>query len=112
MQAALEKELAETEAAATAAKRATNGEDHEMAGTDDLATKDDDASEAESEDLEADSSGSDEEDEDEEGAEGAEGAEGDEDMEMAEGDEKPTGNVKAGEQKPMPQQGQAQVMVH
>ena len=109
MQAALEKELAETEAAATAARQATNGEDHEMEGTDEQATKDDDASEAESEDLEADSSGSDDEDDDEEGAEGVEG---DEDMEMAEGDEKPTENVKASEQKPIPQQGQAQVMVH
>lgn len=115
MQAALEKELAETEAAAALAKEATNGEDHEMAGTDDLATKlreDDDASEAGSEDLEADSSGSEDEDDDEEGAEGAEG-DADEDMEIAEGDNnKPAETVKAEEQKPMPQQGQPQVMVH
>ena len=112
MQAALEKELAETEVVAPAPKQATNGEDHDMGGTDELAAKvgeDDDASEAGSEDLEADSSGSDDDDDDEEGAEGAEG---DEDMEMAEGDEKPTETVKTGEQKPMPQQGQAQVMVH
>jgi histone chaperone ASF1 len=83
-----------------------------MAGTDDLAAKlkdDDDISEAGSEDLEAESSESDDEDDDEEGAEGAEA---DEDMEMAEGDEKPVEPVKAGEQKPMPQQGQQQVMVH
>jgi histone chaperone ASF1 len=109
MQAALEKELAETEAAA-AANQTTNGEDHDMVGTDDLAAKlkdEDEVSEAGSEDLEADSSGSD----DEEDEEGAEGAEADEDMEMVEGDEKPAEPVKAGEQKSMPQQGQ-QVMVH
>jgi histone chaperone ASF1 len=115
MQAALEKELAETEAAAAAAaKQATNGEDHEMAGTDELPGKvreDDEVSEAGSEDLEADSSGSDDEDEEEEGGEGAEG-EADEDMEMAEGEDKPAEAVKTGEQKPMPQQGQPQVMVH
>lgn len=120
MQAALERELAETEAAAAAAaKQATNGEDHEMAGTDELSGKvgeDDEISEAGSEDLEADSSGSDDED-DEEGAEGAEGdgegeGEAEEDMEMAEGEEKSAETVKTGEQKPMPQQGQPQVMVH
>ena len=114
MQAALEKELAETEAAA-AANQTTNGDDHEMAGTDDLAAKlkdEDEVSEAGSEDLEADSSESDDEEDDEEGAEGAEGAEADDDMEMAEGDEKPAEPVKAGEPKPMPQQGQQQVMVH
>lgn len=115
MQAALEKELAETEAAAAAAaKQATNGEDHEMAGTDEPAGKvreDDEASEAGSEDLEADSSGSDDEEDDEEGGEGAEG-EADEDMEMAEGEDKPAEAVKTGEQKSMPQQGQPQVMVH
>ena len=114
MQAALEKELAETEAAEAAAKLATNGEDHDMAGTDDLSTKvkdDDEVSEAGSEDLEADSSGSDDEDEEEEVVEGAEG-DADDDMEMAEGDEKPAETVKVDEQKPMPQQGQAQVMVH
>jgi histone chaperone ASF1 len=111
MQAALEKELAETEAAA-AANQTTNGDDHEMAGTDDLAAKlkdEDEVSEAGSEDLEADSSESDDEEDDEEGAEGAEA---DDDMEMAEGDEKPAEPVKAGEPKPMPQQGQQQVMVH
>jgi histone chaperone ASF1 len=112
MQAALEKELAETEAAAAAANQTTNGEDHEMAGTDDLAAKlkdEDEVSEAGSEDLEADSSGSDDEEDDEEGAEGAEV---EEDMDMAEGDEKPAEPVKAGEPKSMPQQGQQQVMVH
>src|ERR1700733_5039492 len=110
MQAALEKELAETEAAA-AATQTTNSEDHEMAGIDDLAAKlkdEDEVSEAGSEDLEADSSGSDDEEDDEEGAEGAEA---EDDMEMAEGDEKPAESVKAGEPKSMPQQGQ-QVMVH
>lgn len=124
MQAALERELAETDAAAAAAaKQATNGDDHDMAGADELAGKageDDEISEAGSEDLEADSSESDDEDE-EEGAEGAEGegegdgegeGEADEDMEMAEGEEKPAETVKTGEQKPMPQQGQPQVMVH
>jgi len=111
MQAALEKELAETEAAA-AANQTTNGEDHDMAGADDLAAKlkdEDEVSEAGSEDLEADSSGSDDEEDEEEGAEGAEA---DEDMEMVEGDEKPAEPVKPGEQKSMPQQGQQQVMVH
>jgi histone chaperone ASF1 len=111
MQAALEKELAETEAAA-AANPTTNGEDHEMVGTDDLAAKlkdEDEVSEAGSEDLEADSSGSDDEEDEEEGAEGAEA---DEDMEMVEGDEKPAEPGNSGEQKPMPQQGQQQVMVH
>ena len=114
MQAALEKELAETEAAEAAVKKGSNGEDHEMVGTDEVATKvkdDDEISETGSEDLEADSSGSDDEDEDEEVVEGTEG-DADEDMEMAEGDEKPADTVKEGEQKPMPQQGQAQVMVH
>jgi histone chaperone ASF1 len=111
MQAALEKELAETEAA-VAANQTTNGEDHDMAGADDLAAKlkdEDEVSEAGSEDLEADSSGSDDEEDEEEGAEGAEA---DEDMEAVEGDEKPAEPVKAGEQKSMPQQGQQQVMVH
>jgi histone chaperone ASF1 len=116
MQAALEKELAETEAAAAAAaKQVTNGEDQEMAGTDEPAAKirdDDEVSEAGSEDLEADSSGSDDEEDEEEGAEGGEG-DVDEDMEMAEGDEnKPAETVKTGDQKAMPQQGQPQVMVH
>jgi histone chaperone ASF1 len=115
MQAALERELAETEAAA--AKQTTNGDDHEMAGADELSAKvgeDDDISEAGSEDLEADSSESDDED-DEEGAEGADGdgeGEAEEDMEMAEGEEKPAETVKADEQKQMPQQGQPQVLVH
>jgi histone chaperone ASF1 len=111
MQAALEKELAETEAAA-AANQTTNGDDHDMAGADDLAAKlkdEDEVSEAGSEDLEADSSESDDEEDEEEGAEGAEA---DEDMEMVEGEEKPAEPVKAGEQKSMPQQGQQQVMVH
>jgi histone chaperone ASF1 len=111
MQAALEKELAETEAAA-AANQTTNGDDHDMAGADDLAAKlkdEDEVSEAGSEDLEADSSESDEEEDEEEGAEGAEA---DEDMEMVEGEEKSAEPVKAGEQKSMPQQGQQQVMVH
>jgi histone chaperone ASF1 len=115
MQAALEKELAETEAAAAAAEQATNGDDHEMAGTGELAAKvreDDEVSEAGSEDLEADSSGSDDEDDEEEGGEGAEG-DADEDMDLAEGDENKSAEaVKGGEQEPMPQQGHPQVMVH
>ena len=106
LQAALEKELADTEAAAT--KTSTNGEDHEMAGAEEPAAKvkdEDEVSEAGSEDLEADSSGSDDDEEDDEGGDG----EGDEDMEMAEGAAETTTN---GEQKPIPQQVQPQVMVH
>lgn len=112
MQAALEKELAETEAAA--AKDIPDGEDLNMAGTEEAAVEvkaaedDDAASEAGSEDLEAESSGSDDEDEEEEGEE----ADGDEDMEMADGEEKPTEAVKTSSgQKSMPQQ-QPEVMVH
>lgn len=78
MQAALERELAEVEAKA----KAEEGEDKTMAGTDD---KDDDAvSETGSEDLEAESSDDDEDEEEEEAIEG------DEDVEMGDGDEKPT----------------------
>ena len=109
MQAALEKELAETEAAA--AKETPNTDDHEMAGTEDVAKvkEDDEVSEVGSEDLEADSSGSDDEEDEEEGAEG----DADEDAEMAEGNEKPAESVHKPDQKAMPQQqGQPQVMVH
>ena len=102
MQAALEKELEETE------KTATNG-DAEMAGTDEpkaVVKEADEASEAGSEDLEADSSDDDDDDEEEEGGEN----EGDEDMEMADGEEKPAQTN--GETKPDPAQQQPEVMVH
>lgn len=105
MQAALEKELAETEAAAAAAKDGATGEDHDMEGTEEAAAKvkddeEDDVSDAGSEDLEAESSGSEDEEEEEGDGEG-------EDMEM-ETDEKPA-NAAHGEQKPVQS---AEVMVH
>lgn len=83
MQAALEKELAETEAKA----KVEAGGDDKMDGTDD---KDDDAvSETGSEDLEAESSDEDDEEDEEEGGEG----EGDDDVEMGEGEEKPAADT-------------------
>ncbi|OCT54815.1 Histone chaperone asf1 [Cladophialophora carrionii] len=111
MQAALEKELEETEAKMV--KGTNDAEDKEM--TDGNKAKDEDeVSEAGSEDLEQESS--DEDDDDEEG-EDEEAAEG-EDTEMADGDDKPTastgsatataeanGEKKGGESKP-------EVMVH
>lgn len=106
MQAALERELAETEA--VAAQADDKGEDHDMEGIEEAAVKvrddeDDDASEAGSEDLEAESSGS--EDELEEEEEAGEG----EDMEMGDAEEK-AGDAKTNvEQKPMQS---AEVMVH
>ncbi|EXJ63029.1 histone chaperone ASF1 [Cladophialophora yegresii CBS 114405] len=113
MQAALEKELEETEAKLVKGTGTDAGEDKEM--TDGPKVKDEDeVSEASSEDLEQESS--DEDDDDEEG-EDEEGAEG-EDTEMADGDDKPTastgtatataeanGEQKGGESKP-------EVMVH
>jgi histone chaperone ASF1 len=109
MQAALEKEYAETEA--TAAKDAANGEDHDMGGTDEtVKVKDDDElSDVGSEDLEASSSDEEDEEDEEEGAE----VEGDEDMEMgdAEAEEKPSEQTN-GDQKPIRQHEHAQVMVH
>ncbi|EXJ75662.1 histone chaperone ASF1 [Cladophialophora psammophila CBS 110553] len=81
MQAALEKELEETEAK-MAREDSTNG-DQEMTDTAKVKDEDEEASDAESEDLEEESSESEDEEDDEEGAEG-------EDTEMAEGDEKPT----------------------
>lgn len=120
LQAALEHELAETEAnlAKEKAQAIMADGDLEMAGVDppEPASKaDEEVSEAESEDLEAESSGSDDEDEEEEG-EGeaeAEGGEGDEDMEMGdgEGEEKlgEEGAVTNGERK---QAQQSEVMVH
>ena len=87
MQAALEKELEETEA--KMAKNATNGNaDKEMTDSNKV-KEEDEVSEAGSEDLEEESS--DEDDEDEEG-EDEEGAEG-EDTEMADGDDKPTAST-------------------
>ena len=122
MQAALERELADTEAKlATAKAEPTPDMDAEMAGTDqpEPASKaDDEVSEAGSEDLEADSSGSEDEDEDEEGeGEGeVEGGEADEDMEMGdgEGEEKlaQNGTETDGQQKSIQQPGHSEVMVH
>ncbi|KKY15037.1 putative histone chaperone asf1 [Phaeomoniella chlamydospora] len=85
MQAALERELAETEkrvAEDEQKKTATNGGDAEMGGTERAPKaakeEEEDGSDAESEDLEAESSGS----EDEEDEEGEGEGEGDEDVEM------------------------------
>lgn len=97
MQAALEKELEETEAKV---KDETVGADADMGGTD--AKKEDD-SDAGSEDLEAESS-SDDDDEEEE-------AEGDEDLEMADGDEKPV-DAQANGDKKTANGKQPEVMVH
>ncbi len=105
MQAALEKELADTEE--KMAKPATNG-DAEMGGTDEPRAQpkeDEEGSEAGSEDLEEESSG-DEEEDDEEG-------EGDDDMEMGDGEEKPAQAQTNGEKKPdQHAQQQPEVMVH
>lgn len=65
----------------------------------------DEVSDAESEDLEAESSGSDEEDLEEE-----EAGEGDEDVEMADDKDEAPGNSKPSEQHQ--QHSQAEVMVH
>lgn len=105
MQAALERELAETEAAA--AQDGVKGEDHDMEGSEEAAAKvkdeeDDDISDAGSEDLEAESSGSEDEDEEEDAGEG-------EDMEMGDADEKHADAKTNGEQKSMQS---AEVMVH
>ena len=105
MQAAVEKELAEFETENVA----TNG-DADMGGTDQphaAPKEDDEASEAGSEDLEADSSDDDDDDEDEEEAGGNEG---DEDMEMGDGEEKPAATN--GETKSATGQQQPEVMVH
>ena len=128
LQAALERELEDTEAKLATVKTepAITDGDAEMAGTDQMevepaSKEDEEGSEAGSEDLEADSSGSEDEDEEEEvegeaEAEGAVGAEGDEDMEMGdgEGEGKPAGEgaTTNGEQKPIQQSGHAEVMVH
>ncbi|KAF1988322.1 histone deposition protein Asf1 [Aulographum hederae CBS 113979] len=82
---------------------AAEGEDAEMGGVEEAATaaKDDAASDAGSEDLEAESSGSDEEDEEDEG-------EGDADEEMDMGDEKKGQTAANGHAQQQPQD----VMVH
>jgi histone chaperone ASF1 len=105
MQAALERELAETEAAA--AQAGDKGEDHDMEGTEEAAAKvgddeDDEVSDAGSEDLEAESSGSEDDEEEEDAGEG-------EDMEMGDAEEKPADTKMNGEQKPVQS---AEVMVH
>ncbi|KAI4116501.1 MAG: hypothetical protein LQ345_003080 [Seirophora villosa] len=105
-----ELEAAEVEAEATEAVK-QDGEDEEMAGAEDTAgpaaVKADDAeSEAGSEDLEADSSGSEEEEIEEEEGEN----EGNEDMEMDEDGE--TAAQTAGKESSMQGQHQGEVMVH
>ncbi|ETN40165.1 histone chaperone asf1 [Cyphellophora europaea CBS 101466] len=97
MQAALEKELEETEAQVA---KDPVGADAEMGGTE-TAKKEDD-SDAGSEDLEEESS-DDDDDEEEEG-------EGDEDMEMADGEEKPAESQANGDKKT--EGKQPEVMVH
>jgi histone chaperone ASF1 len=121
LQAALELELEATEAklANTAKAEPIADVDMEMAGVEQMEVEptskeaDEEGSEAGSEDLEAESSGSEDEDEEEEGE--GEG-EADEDMEMGdgEGEGKPAdeGAATNGEQKSIPQQGHAEVMVH
>lgn len=99
MQAALEKELEETE------KVAQNG-DAEMVGTEEAHAEVDNASEAGSEDLEEESSDDDDEDDEEEGGDN----EGEEDTEMADGDEKPAATN--GETKPAEGKQQQEVMAH
>lgn len=125
MQAALERELVDTEAKLAREKAeaanpttATGGGDgdSEMAGVEEQPANgraDDEVSEAGSEDLEAESSGSEEEDEEDEGEGEGEG-EGDEDMEMGEDEEKNNAETTNGEQKNgiQQQQGNPEVMVH
>ena len=128
LQAALERDLEETEAKLATAKAeptTTTDGDAEMAGTDQMEVEpasraDDEASEAGSEDLEADSSGSEDEDEEEEGeGEGeVEGGDGDEDMEMGDGEgegkgaEEGAGTTNGEQKQPIQQSGHAEVMVH
>jgi len=97
----------------------TNGaEDHAMGGAEDTAgpsngdpvKEDDDASDAGSEDLEAESSGSEEEDLDEEEGEGE--GDGDEDMEMGEDGEHKAGKGVAPKEHPLGQPRTGEVMVH
>lgn len=128
LQAALERELEDTEAKLATIKAEepvpVDG-DAEMAGTDDVeptrkpAAEDEEGSEAGSEDLEAESSGSDDDEEEEEGeGEGeVEGeGDGDEDMEMGdgEGEGKPVqeGAATNGERKAGQQARHPEVMVH
>ncbi|KAI1617761.1 histone chaperone asf1 [Exophiala viscosa] len=100
MQAALEKELEDTDAAAK--KAPVSGKQEPVVAKQEK--EEDEESEAGSEDLEEESSESDEDEEDEEAAEG-------EDTEMAEADEKPATSTTAtsGEQKT---EAQPEVMVH
>lgn len=91
--------------------QAPKGEDAEMEGVEDnaaAAKEDDAASEAGSEDLEADSSGSDGEEEDEEEEEG-EGENGDEDMEMAEDEGKAASSKTMGKENVQQHSGDAMV---
>ncbi len=126
LQAALERDLEETEAKLANAKaepRTTTDGDAEMADTDHMEVEpanraDDEVSEAGSEDLEADSSGSEDEDEEEEGEGEGDGGDADEDMEMGDGEGEGKGagegaGTTNGEQKqPIQQSGHAEVMVH
>lgn len=99
MQAALEKELEETEAKV---EDETTGADADMGGTEVVAKKEDE-SDAGSEDLEEESSSDDEEEEEE--------GEGEEDMEMGEGEEKPADATANGDKKTTSGK-QPEVMVH
>ncbi|KAI9738216.1 MAG: Histone chaperone asf1 [Cirrosporium novae-zelandiae] len=105
-----EEEQLEEEGEATAEPTANNAEDEEMAGVEETSgalpvKEEDEASDAGSEDLEAESSGSDEE-EDEEDEEG----DGDEDMEMGDDEQKPAVDKSA--QQSIQEQQQGEVMVH
>ncbi|KAI9877189.1 MAG: Histone chaperone asf1 [Pleopsidium flavum] len=97
----------------------TNGtEDHAMGGAEDTAgpskadpvKEDDEASDAGSEDLEAESSGSEDEDLDEEEGEGE--GDGDEDMEMGEDGEHKAGEGVTPKDHPLGQARGGEVMVH
>lgn len=91
-----------------------------MGGADDTAgpstadpiKEEDEASDAGSEDLEAESSGSEEEDLDEEEGEGEGEGDADEDMEMGEDGEAKVGEGVVGKQVPPDQQRNGEVMVH
>jgi histone chaperone ASF1 len=98
MQAALEKELEETEAL----EKEGTGEDAAMGGVEPAKKEDDEASDAGSEDLEEESSDDDDEEDEE--------VEADDDMEMADGEEKPA-DGQATEKKPA-EGKQPEVMVH
>jgi histone chaperone ASF1 len=98
MQAALEKELEETEAL----EKEVPGEDAAMGGVEPAKKEEDEVSDAGSEDLEEESSDDDDEEDEE--------VEADDDMEMADGEEK-AADGQASEKKPA-EGKQTEVMVH